>query len=209
MVRALIVLSLVLIAVISGILNFKNLKNNYLKSFVFFLIYVLISELIANSFLYFKLNTIFINNVYVILSTIFYLIFFKGFVISKAFKKIANILMLIFVLAVVVNSLVDEHIIRRLQSHTFILGFLFVAILIILFFKEILNSDKILKLNKLPIFWISIGVFIFNITIIPVLVVGRFIGWSGAYDYIVLGVNVIMYSCFTFAFMLSKKDFNR
>ncbi|WP_456379473.1 hypothetical protein [Lutibacter sp.] len=72
-----------------------------------------------------------------------------------------------------------------------------------------MNSDKILVLNKLFIFWISIGVLTFNIGMIPVLLVGELINWTGIYNYIILPLNVIMYGCFIIGFVVSEKEYNK
>lgn len=208
MYRAYIILGLIFLALCASIANYKYIKNTFLKYFMYFIWYTFIGELTGIIFIKFAIKANIIYNLYSLLYTIFFIIFFRNYIKNNFFKKIATWLMIIFLLGVATNSLFEQHIVNSLQTHTFILGFLIVAVVIILFFIDILNSDAILKLNKLPHFWISVGVFSFTICIVPVMVIANFIGWSGAYDYILLAVNVSMYSCFIYSLMLSKREFN-
>lgn len=175
---------------------------------MYFICYTFINELTGIFFIRNGINANIIYNTFSIISTIFFLFFFRSLIKNISFKKTLLWLVIVFIVSVVFNSFIQQDIIHTLQTNTFILGFLIVIVTILLFFFEILNSDDILKLNKLPNFWISVGIFSFAICIVPVMVIANFIGWSGAYDYILLAVNVIMYSCFTYAFILSKKEFN-
>jgi hypothetical protein len=207
-IRGYIILGLVIVTFLVGVLNYKYYKQTNLRFFMLFMVYTFVSEVVANIFILLSTSTILIYNIYNLASTVFLLLFYRKIVKNKIIKKSSIFLIVLFSLCVVLNSIFGQHIIYMYQNNTYVLGFLFVIILIILFFVETLNSDKILSLDKLPTFWLSIGLFIFNICLIPVMVIARFIGWSGVYDYILLGLNVVMYSCFSYAFILSKKEFN-
>ena len=206
MYRAYIILGLVIVTFLVGVLNYKYYKITNLRFFMLFMAYTFVSEIVANIFILLNTSTILIYNIYSLASTVFLILFYRKMIKNNTIKKSSIFLIVLFSLCVILNSIFGQHIVYLYQNNTYILGFLLVTILIILFFVETLNSDKILSLGNLPSFWISIGLFIFNICLIPVMVIARFIGWSGVYDYILLAVNVIMYSCFTFAFMLAKKE---
>ena len=175
---------------------------------MYFIWYTFLSELVAILFINNGISTSIIYNCYSIVSSIFYLLFFRSIMKNVRTNKLILGMVIVFIVSVIFNSFLQQDVIQTLQTNVFILGFLLVAIVIILYFIEILNSDKIMILNKLPMFWISIGILLFNICIIPVMIIAKLIGWSGAYHYILLGVNIIMYSCFSYAFILSKKEFN-
>lgn len=176
---------------------------------MYFICYTFIGELTGIILIKNGIKANIVYNVYSLVFTIFFVVFFRNYINNNTFKKVATWLIIIFLLGVTANSLFAQHIINNLQTHTFVLGFLIVAVVISLFFIDILNGDAILKLNKLPHFWVSVGVFSFAICIVPVMVIANFIGWSGAYDYILLAVNVIMYGCFVTGFIVSKKEFNK
>ena len=84
-----------------------------------------------------------------------------------------------------------------------------VALVIVLFYVELLNSDAILNINKSLVFWISIGVLLSNIVLIPVWVFAETLSFRGVYTYLILGSNVLMSICFITGFIVSKKEFNR
>ena len=155
-----------------------------------FMAYTFVSEIVANIFILLNTSTILIYNIYSLASTVFLILFYRKMIKNNTIKKSSIFLIVLFSLCVILNSIFGQHIVYLYQNNTYILGFLMVTILIILFFVETLNSDKILSLSNLPSFWISIGLFIFNICLIPVMVIARFIGWSGVYDYI-LFITVI------------------
>lgn len=205
MTRGQIILIVIFITFVIGVLNFKKFRASTLKYFVFFIGYVLISEIIANSLSVQKISTVVVNNSYFVGSNLFYLFFYSRILTKLKYKKLAYIFAGVFVLSVFMNTIFFQTFINAIQTYSLILGMLFVSILIILFFSEIMNSDKILVLKKLTIFWISIGVLLFNLGIIPVLVVGELIQWSGIFDYILLLLNVLMYGCFIIGFLITKK----
>ena len=117
-------------------------------------------------------------------------------------------MMFIFSIGLLINQLFFQEFEHKLQTYTFILGLFLVTILVFIYLSEIMNSDKIFKLTNTSEFWISIGIIIFNFGFIPVLVVAELIRWEGIYNYILLFVNVIMYSCFITGFIISKREYN-
>lgn len=203
-----IVLFLVFCTFLASIFSYKKISTTPLKYFIFFIWYGLISEIIANILSFNNVSTVLINNVYFIFSTLFYIVFYSLIYTNHKYKKVAYSFIGIYLLAVFFNNFYLQNLIYNWQTNTYIFGSFLIIILIILFFIEVLNSDKILVLNKLYIFWISVGVLILNLGLIPVLVVAEFIRWSGIFSYILLTVNIIMYSCFIIGFIVSKKEYN-
>ena len=154
------------------------------------------------------MSTVIINNVYSIAYTFFNLFFYSILIKNNRAKKIGYIMMFIFSIGLLINQLFFQEFEHKLQTYTFILGLFLVTILVFIYLSEIMNSDKIFKLTNTSVFWISIGIIIFNFGFIPVLVVAELIRWEGIYNYILLFVNVIMYSCFITGFIISKKEYN-
>ncbi len=170
--------------------------------------YVFINEVIGNILMEKGVNTAIINNLYAVITTLFFLVFYSFVFVKKSYKRASYIFIILYSIAILLNSFLFQNIFTSLQSYTFILGFFLVTITIILFFIEIMNSDKILVLRKIFLFWMSIGVLIFNLGLIPVLIVGELIRWDGIFHYIILFLNVIMYSCFIVGFIVSDKKYN-
>ena len=207
-IRALIILCLVSLTFLIAIVNVKHFKTSPIKYFIYFIGYVFLSETIANICLLKGIGTVIINNVYSILYTFFNLFFYSKLITTKKAKKIGYIMMLIFSISLLINQLFLQHFELRLQTYTFVFGMFLVTILVFIYFLEIMNSDKILKLTNSVEFWISIGIIIFNFGFIPVLVVAELIGWQGVYTYILLFVNILMYSSFITGFLIGTKEYN-
>lgn len=208
MYRAYIILGLIFITVCVSIVNYKYLKKEFLRYFIYFIWYTFLNELTGILLIEKGFNVNIIYNSYSFISTIFFLLFFRNLIKKLKIKKTIVLMLVLFSVSVLLNSILKQNIYNTLQTNTFIFGFLIVIVTILLFFIQILDSDAILKLNKLPVFWISIGIFSFSISIVPVMVIAKFIGWRGVYDYILLGANIIMYGCFTYGFSLTKKEYN-
>jgi hypothetical protein len=207
-IRAFIILIVISLTLFVAVFQFNKFKTSPIKYVVYFIGYVFISETIANSYLSNGMSTVIINNVYSIAYTFFNLFFYSILIKNNRAKKIGNIMMFIFSIGLLINQLFFQEFEHKLQTYTFILGLFLVTILVFIYLSEIMNSDKIFKLTNTSEFWISIGIIIFNFGFIPVLVVAELIRWEGIYNYILLFVNVIMYSCFITGFIISKKEYN-
>ena len=77
-----------------------------------------------------------------------------------------------------------------------------------MYFSELLQSDKILNINKSIYFWISLGVLLFNIGFIPVNIFAEFISFNGVFNIVAIFLNVLMAGCFITGFIVSKKEFD-
>jgi len=88
------------------------------------------------------------------------------------------------------------------------LGELFIVLTIMIYYAELIKSDSILNFKNSLFFWISIGVLIFNIGIIPVLVIAELIDYQCIFRYIILGLNIVMTLSFITGFLISKKEYN-
>jgi hypothetical protein len=207
-IRAFIILIVISLTLFVAVFQFNKFKTSPIKYVVYFIGYVFISETIANSYLSNGMSTVIINNVYSIAYTFFNLFFYSILIKNNRAKKIGNIMMFIFSIGLLINQLFFQEFEHKLQTYTFILGLFLVTILVFIYLSEIMNSDKIFKLTNTSEFWISIGIIIFNFGFIPVLVVAELIRWEGIYNYILLFVNVIMYSCFITGFIISKREYN-
>jgi len=207
-IRAFIILIVISLTLFVAVFQFNKFKTSPIKYVVYFIGYVFISETIANSYLSNGMSTVIINNVYSIAYTFFNLFFYSILIKNNRAKKIGYIMMFIFSIGLLINQLFFQEFEHKLQTYTFILGLFLVTILVFIYLSEIMNSDKIFKLTNTSVFWISIGIIIFNFGFIPVLVVAELIRWEGIYNYILLFVNVIMYSCFITGFIISKREYN-
>lgn len=206
MLSQVLILFLAFITAVIGTVYYHKYKHTFLKYFIGFLWFTVFIEIFGHvqGFIITG-STFYIYNIYIFVSTVFYLLIYIRYLKRNLTGKI---LLILFILFSLINVLFIQKTIWISQTYPLLLGSLFISISVILFFIQLLNSDIILKINKLLIFWISIGLLLFYIGIIPIFVMADFFNYFGLFDYIILTLNVIMYGCFIFGFIVSKKSYN-
>lgn len=198
------------VVLIFGLVYYKKYNHNLLLKFWFyFLIYSFLTECLATYIIYgIGIRATFTYNLWNIINTLLYM-FFYGFLIKKHFRKYLIFgLFFLYAIYTLVELIFFKDIKVDLLVYNSIIGMFIISIPIMLYFVEILNSDSILTFQKSIYFWISIGVLIFNIGLIPVYVIAELINWQGVFNHIILGLNLIMAVCFITGFIVSKKEFN-
>jgi hypothetical protein len=80
------------------------------------------------------------------------------------------------------------------------------SVFIILFFRELLNSDKILNYKKMLSFWVSVGFLIFYLSTIPFFA----LIYSGFFDNRVMfpllySIIIVFHLCFIYGLVTCKK----
>ena len=193
-----------------GLFNLKKYNHNLqLKLWLYFLIYSFITEIVADYFIHIiHIRANIVYNSWFLVSSLFYMLFFLSKVKSLKKRKFIIMCLIIFSLYNLISILFFKNYQNDIFKDSFILGQLFVVMSIMIYYTELLKSDSILSIQKSLFFWISIGALIFNIGMIPVLVIAELIDWQGIFNYIILGLNILMSLCFITGFIMSKKEHN-
>ncbi len=191
-----------------GLISYKKYRNNLqLKLFLYFLSYSLLTEIIGTYIIsYFNIRANLVYNTWWIFSTLFYMFFFLSRINALVKRNIIIGLISLFIIYNIINVGFFKDYKNQIFVDSFIIGCIFIVVTIMLYYTEILNSNAILNIKKSIFFWISIGVLIFNIGMIPVFVIAEFIDYTGVFRYIILGLNIIMSLCFITGFIVSKKE---
>jgi len=197
--------------ILFGILNYQKYKSNsYLKLFLFFLIYSFLTEVMGvyfGSFL--KIRAYFIYNSWIILSTLFYFVFFLNKVENFKNRNFIKSLIALYMLFLLINISFFTSFSSQWLVSVNIFGKILISISILISFAELLKKDGIVHIKETLFFWISIGVLLYNIGFVPVYVIGELIDYQGLFRYITFGLNIIMSICFITGFIVSKKEFNK
>ncbi len=197
----------VLTALVGMFFYYKVKETKVLKYFVFFICYVAINELVG---LYIKnddgVNAI-IHNIYNFLNFTFFLLLYRFHLKNKKNKKIVLIFCSTYILLFVVNGFFENYM-NEHQRFPYIIGALFLVIAIILYFIEILNSEKVLNTKKNLLFWISVGILIYYVGNIPFRILRNY--YTQLTDATVLFIvnitlTIIMNTCFIIGFVWSNK----
>lgn len=199
---------LLIVTFVIGLFNYKKYKNTYAKYFLFFLAYGLLTEFLGYFYavLFRKPNHIFFN-IYTLVQYFFFFWLLSKYFKNALNKKAVKIFTILVSLAFIINSLFFQSIFKVSQSYFFLFGDTLFIIAIILFFIEILNGDAILKIRNLLIFWAVAGALLFELGYIPVYLTYKYINYVNGptYGYIILFLNIISCSCYSFGFIASKK----
>ncbi len=200
-----------IIIILFGILNFKKVKNNfYLKLFLTFLVYSLVTEIMGYFIgVVYRKNTSFIYNLWNFLNSYFYFFFFLSLIKNTFKRNIIKTIIVIYSIISIIDITFYNNFIEIGLNANVIIGSTFIVIVVMLYFTELLKSEAVLGLNTSIYFWISLGVLFFNIGMIPIFVIARMIKYRGVWDVIILSLNLIMAGFFITGFILSKKEYNK
>ena len=198
------------IILVFGILNyFKFNQNLYLKAFLYFLIYSFLTEVIGTYVIrVLEIPSFFVYNTWVIVSNIFYFLFFLSKIKGLKLRKVIMTMLMIFILFTVINILFIKNYFDESLIYNNILGKILISVVIMIYYTEVLKSNDILSFQKSLFFWISIGVLLYNIGFVPVFVIAELIDFTGVFRYIAFALNIVLSFCFITGFIVSKKEYN-
>ncbi len=197
------------ISAIVAILFFSKYKNTQLKYFAFILTYVALNELLGG---YLRdsgvlSNNYIIYNIYNVITFSYFFLLYRNHLEKKIYKKIVMAFFVIYLLAVLINGFFQNYLTQN-QVVPYILAAVFLIVSIIFYFIEILNSQKVLYVNKNLLFWISIGLFLYYIGIIPFRIITNSFASADSHNYLFLIKFIlvaVMNSCFIIGFIWSNK----
>jgi len=197
-----------LITIFIGLYHYRKYKHTPLKYFLYLLWYGIFTEAMGIVVsIVFKYPNYIVFNIYVLVRALFLLWLFGKYFKNKVNIKITQFFKYFLILWFVIDSVFYENILAT-QSFIYYISSLFLIITIILFFIEILNSEAILKIKKLLIFWVAAGVLLFELGYTPVFIAHKYINYTQGltYGYILLLLNFLTSICFCLGFIWSKKD---
>lgn len=94
----------------------------------------------------------------------------------------------------------------NLQDYTVLIGAFLVSCFMILYLKELLNSNKIINYKVNLSFWITVGMLFYYLTTIPFLTLVYVIGLTDKLLYYIIHViTILTHICFIFGILWSQK----
>jgi len=225
--NSLIGYSLELVAALAGVyyLNKKvslNKSDYFLVYFLWFTFFVEVIGIYApfayfSNYEYFGFikgtlfeNNIWLYNIYLLVSYSFFIYYFRSFLQKAKEKKVLKILFFLFLFLGSINLFYNGVFFKDYSLFSTIIGSLLVLISVILFYFNILKSDKIINLKKhLPIY-VSIGVLVFNLCITPFDIFSKYFSEENRLfievkTNILIFSNIFMYTAFIIGFLVCAK----
>jgi len=200
--------AIIIITAIIGSFHYKKYKNTPLKYFLFLLWYGIFTEAMGIVVsIVFKYPNYIVYNIYVFIRAMFLLWLFSKYLKKTKSKQIVKYFIYLTVLFFIINTLFVQNIFKDSQSYFYFFGGILLIVTILIFFIEILNSEAILKIKNVLIFWVAAGVLLFELGFTPVFIANKYINYSHGltYGYILLLLNLITSVCFSLGFIWSKK----
>ena len=205
------IVNYLLVILVASFYFYKIKESKPLKLFFGFLVYSLFTEIggAYYKFVLFK-GPYYVYNLWVLIAFLFYSYFFLNYVKSKGKQLVIKLFAALIFGLFVVNALFFQDVFSQVFQYNNMLGKILMSVIIVLYFADIMQSDRLLYFKKSMPFWIALGVFIYSLGSIPVFVVGETIGYSTSwlFSYIFYILNFAMGVSFITGFIVSKEKFN-
>lgn len=154
-------ISLQYLTLLLSIVFYSNYKRyTFYKYFILYILVIAIFDILARTV--FILNNITLFNVYTFFEFNSFALIYYHLIKEKIRLKILKILVICFNVVYFFSFCFDFYIL-----YTIPLEGVVNSVIVILFFLEILNSERILNYKKLFSFWISVSFLIFYLTSVP------------------------------------------
>ncbi len=229
---SLITKSVEIVAALVGIICYNKFKNSNVKYFIYFLIYVVLIENIGSYTIYldeyaffsewkeiientrFKTNHWWFSIFWSMLSTLFYAFYFNKVLKKKHYKKAVNYVTVAFIFSSLLYMLFyTEMFFNSPSSFIMVFSSLLITLIIILYFVEVLNSNRIIAFYKSMNFYIATPMFIWSIILTPLVFYDMYFNTSD-WNFILLKwqiylfTNIFMYTSFTIGLLITKPDYD-
>ncbi|GHC57977.1 hypothetical protein [Ulvibacter litoralis] len=217
--------ALEVIAFITSIYYYRKDRTKYTLYLVLFLGLTVFSECFGwyayfvkeGSFLYFLEGTPFEKNywyfnIYLIISMLFYIHYFKWYYQSKKNIKLINMLSILFLVGSITYLFFTPIFFIGFSPFTMIVGTLFVFLSVALYYLELLNSNRILKIHKTLPFYVSVAALIWHLCVTPFMIYSYYFSNSldpefvKLYIIVVNSTNILTYSIYIAGFLICSRE---
>ncbi|EDP69777.1 hypothetical protein FBALC1_09607 [Flavobacteriales bacterium ALC-1] len=222
----LITYSVEFIAAITGIIFYRKYKNTFAKYFIYFLVYAFFVDLLGNypRYLYnmdlFHLikGTLIEENYWWF--TIFWWIGLSSFMaflnykfIEKTmYKRVLKLFYYIYILQAIIYGILNfKQLFEPTVTFIVIVSVWMISVTVVLYFLEILQSNRIIDFYKSIYFYINTSVLMWTIVVTPVAFYEIYFD-SADWNYVILkwqiflSVNIIFYLTLTLALIFCKPE---
>lgn len=161
-------------------------------------------------------DTVYMDNswLYNVFSLIYYTFlsyYFMMLLKSHKVKLALRVLILLFILIGIINLIISDVFFIGDSLYTSTIGSLLLLFTIILFYFELLKSDKIIDLKRYLPIYISVGILIYTLCTTPLDIFSKYFNAKNdlfvkTKTIILLLSNIIMYTTFIIGFLVCTKS---
>ncbi len=203
-----------LLTAILGTIFYRKYSKGAAKYFLILFWYIVVLEF-SYKILYYEVfdrniryNWI-LTNVNFVIQPIAYMLIYRAFTKEVISKRMILILIIFYVVACTINSVFLENPLEMRQINSPILAMLLVVSSVLIYFKEVLESEFVLKLNKSVFFWFGLGGLLFHLASIPLWIFSEYMDYQGPiHNSILFMLNLLMHSCYIVGVTWSRREYN-
>lgn len=205
--------SLEVLTAIVGTAFYYKYSHSFLKYFLWILWLTVVIEFTAMIFRHYGLDNAILYNIYHVINFSYLLMLYSKLVTNPKHKTIIKWFLYAYILIYIINVFGQNYFIE-FQTASHVLAGFFVIISVLLFLVGMLRGDKVITITQNLLFWISVGVFIKNISDIPFRIIRNLdVFQEGLKNFdalftINLSLSLLMYIVFIIGFICSSKDYH-
>ena len=197
------------IAAIWATVHFNKYKNSPERYFIYLLWFTVLVETVGRGWRYaFESSNFWVYNVYMLVLFSFYFFWYQSIFEQKTLRKVIWIFAIIFAGVAIWNFVFESW--DGYHKYTFVAGAFLTMICTLFHFRKLLYGDEVLILKHKLAFWISTGLLLFNVGMIPLMLLSHNLNFGGKYfGIIILVLNSILYGCYIIGFQWAKEKYSR
>lgn len=194
-------------AAIVALIHYKKYANSSERYFLHFLwVTFFVDAILGPLSRFFELDHTWLYYGYTGISFLFYYWWYYTILVEILYKKVIIVLSIIFMILYILNGMNVEF-----HKYSFVIGASFVLIFAGFYLHQLFNSDYTLKIKYKLSFWITIALVLFNIGMIPFILLSKYFNiWveNSAFMIILFFLNMVLYGCYILGFIWTKKKYN-
>ena len=192
------------LALFFAIKNWKFYKDGKQRFFLHFMVYVIITEIVAYTITFFpQYDNDFVYNIFTLVSFLFYFFWYYKLLISK--RILINLLSISFIIVNII-SIIKGSFFAEILSFPVLVGALSVVLLTSLMFVKIIRDKESINYKKSQKFWLATGLLIFYVGYLPLpFFLNVLDAYSFTYGFLMMLLNILLYGCFIIAFNLKTE----
>lgn len=192
------------LALFFAIKNWKFYKDGKHRYYLHFMVYVIITEIVAYTITFFKqYDNDFVYNIFTIVSCSFYFFWYYKLLISK---RILIYLLSFSFIVVYIISIIEGNFFKEILEYPFLIGALSIVLLTSLMFVKIIKDKESINYKKSQKFWFATGLLIFYVGYLPIpFFLNDLDAYSILYGFLLMVLNILLYGCFIIAFNVKSE----
>jgi hypothetical protein len=199
-----------LLSLMVAVFSYQYLKGSNLFWFIPFLILTNIQEWGSHYglFTYNDNNSLSVN-IFTTIEFMFYSWLFYQEITKNSYRKIIFTTSLILLVAIIINILFVQGP-HTIHTYTFLGGSVLMVFFVFLYFYDLFFKEQAVVLRNNPIFWICIGLLFYYTGMFSIYAFLHVVSdemkvrYAGLFFILVNVFNIILYSCFTIAFLCRR-----